>query len=204
MESYPLPDTRWKVLVTRSCSTLCNPIDCCPPGSSVHGILQARILEWVAIPFSRVSSQPRDQTQVSHIAGRFFTTWATKEAQIWGRLLHLSPSTCKKEAHHSSGFLIICLQTILHWGTLLQSIYRVIWKAASFGVEPRAREGFVACPVFSKSSLAAWVIHSSRSHGRSTSWRKDAMWVLGQVPVGGSQCRPLRFSKRCHDTCCRE
>ena len=48
---------------------------------TVHGILQARILEWVAVPFSRGSSQPRDQTQVSHIAGRFFTSWATREAQ---------------------------------------------------------------------------------------------------------------------------
>jgi len=62
-----------KVLVTQSCLTLYNPMDCSPPGSSVHGILQARILEWVAIPFSRGSSQPRDRTQVSHTAGRFFT-----------------------------------------------------------------------------------------------------------------------------------
>ena len=52
---------------------------CSPPGSSVHGIFQARILEWVAIPFSRVSSQPKDQTQVSHTAGRFFTVWATRD-----------------------------------------------------------------------------------------------------------------------------
>ena len=50
------------------------------PGSSVHEILQARILEWVAMPSSRGSSQPRDQTQVSCIAGRFFTIWATREA----------------------------------------------------------------------------------------------------------------------------
>ena len=51
-----------------------------PPGSSVHGILQARILEWVAISFSKGSSWPRDWTQVSCIAGRFFTLWATREA----------------------------------------------------------------------------------------------------------------------------
>ena len=49
----------------------------------VHGILQARILEWVAFPFSRGSSQPRDRTQVSPITGRFFTSWATREAQIY-------------------------------------------------------------------------------------------------------------------------
>ena len=48
----------------------------------VHGILQARILEWVAFPFSRGSSQPRDQTQISHIAGRFFTSWATRETHV--------------------------------------------------------------------------------------------------------------------------
>ena len=62
-----------KVLVTQSCLTLCDPVDCNPPGSSVHGILQARILEWVAMPSSRGSSRPRDRTQVSCIAGRFFT-----------------------------------------------------------------------------------------------------------------------------------
>ena len=60
-------------LVIRSCLTLCDPMDCSPPGFSVHGIFQARILEWVAISYSRGSSQPRDRTQVSCIAGRFFT-----------------------------------------------------------------------------------------------------------------------------------
>ena len=53
---------------------LCNPMDCSPPGSSVHGILQARILEWVAISSSRGSSRPRDRTSISALAGGFFTT----------------------------------------------------------------------------------------------------------------------------------
>ena len=65
-----------KMKVAQSCLTLCNPID-----YTVHGILQARIPEWVAFPFSRGSSQPKDQTQVSHIAGRFFTNWGTREVQ---------------------------------------------------------------------------------------------------------------------------
>ena len=60
----------------------CDPMGYGPPGSSARGIFQARILEQVAISFSRRSSQPRDQTQVSCIAGRFFTTWATREALI--------------------------------------------------------------------------------------------------------------------------
>ena len=59
--------------VARSCPTLCDPMDGSLPGSTVHGILQARILEWAAISFSRGSSQPRDQTQVSCIADRRFT-----------------------------------------------------------------------------------------------------------------------------------
>ena len=59
--------------IAQSYPTLCDPMDCSLPSSSVHGILQARILEWVAIPFSRGSSQPNEQTQVSHIEGRFFT-----------------------------------------------------------------------------------------------------------------------------------
>ena len=63
-------------LVPQSGLTLCDPVDCSPPGFSVHGILQARILEWIAIPFSRGSSQPGDRIQVSCIAGRFFTVWA--------------------------------------------------------------------------------------------------------------------------------
>ena len=66
-------------LVTQSCPTLSDPVDCSPPGSSVHGILQARVLEWVAMPSSRGSSQPRDRTQVSHTAGGFFIIWATRE-----------------------------------------------------------------------------------------------------------------------------
>ena len=60
-----------KVLLAQSCLTLCNPMDL--PGSSANGILQARILEWVASPFSRGSSLPRDRTWISYTAGRFFT-----------------------------------------------------------------------------------------------------------------------------------
>ena len=65
-----------KVKVSQLCLTLCNPMD-----YTVHGILQARTLEWVAFPFSRGSSQPRDQIQVSWFAGGFFTSGATREAQ---------------------------------------------------------------------------------------------------------------------------
>ena len=65
---------KMKVKVTQLCPTLCDPVD-----YTVRGILQARILEWLAFPFSRGYSQPRDWTQVSRIAGRFFTSWTTRE-----------------------------------------------------------------------------------------------------------------------------
>ena len=68
--------------VSQSCLTLCNPMDCSLPGSSVHGFFQARVPEWVSISFSRGSSQPRDRAWVSCTAGRFFTNWATREAPI--------------------------------------------------------------------------------------------------------------------------
>ena len=70
-------------LVAKLCLTLCNPMDHSPPGSSVLGIFQARILEWVAISFSRGSSPPWDWTWVSYIAGGFFANWATREAPFF-------------------------------------------------------------------------------------------------------------------------
>ena len=69
-----------KVIVAQSCPTLCDLVD-----YAVHGILQVRILEWVAFPISRGSSQPRDWTQASRIAGGFFTSWATRETQEYWR-----------------------------------------------------------------------------------------------------------------------
>ena len=78
------------VFITQSCLILCHPMDCSPSGSSVHGILQARILEWVAIPFSRGSSWFRDRTQGSHSAGSFFNIWTTKEALFPSGPPHLS------------------------------------------------------------------------------------------------------------------
>ena len=69
-------------LVTSCVWLFCNPVDCSLPGFSIHGIFQARILEWVAISFSRRSSGPRDWTQVSQIAGRLFTVWVTRESEL--------------------------------------------------------------------------------------------------------------------------
>ena len=73
-------EVKWSE-VAQSCPTLCDPMDCSLSGSSVHGIFQARVLEWIAVSFSRGSSQPRNRSRVSHIAGRYFTIWANREAQ---------------------------------------------------------------------------------------------------------------------------
>ena len=81
MESYS-QTSLCCVCVVQSCLILCNPMDYSLPDSSAHGILQARILKWVAIPFSRGSSQPRDRIWVSRIEGRLFTVRATREAQL--------------------------------------------------------------------------------------------------------------------------
>ena len=77
-KSWTIKKVKWSEMA-QSCPTLCDPMDCSLPGSSVPGILQAGILEWVALSFSRRSSQPRDRTWVSRIAGRRFTIWVTRE-----------------------------------------------------------------------------------------------------------------------------
>ena len=80
------------------------PLDCSPPRPSVHGILQARILEWVPIPFSRGSSWPRDQTQVSGIACRFFIIWAIREAFLYYNWVAALSMLLKGSSHLSVQF----------------------------------------------------------------------------------------------------
>ena len=95
--------------VTQSCPNLCSPMDCSPSGTSVHEILPARILEWVAISFPRGSSQPKDRAQVSCIAGRFFINGATREAPFYAHIVpqNAIPSQLK---HPARGLLckVLC------------------------------------------------------------------------------------------------
>ena len=94
-----------EIEVARSCPTLCDPMDCSLPGSPVHGIFQARVLEWVSISFSRRSSQPRDWTRVFCIVGRCFTIHPL-EGWIYGNVVWLcvTPWTVACQAHLSMGF----------------------------------------------------------------------------------------------------
>ena len=114
-------------LVTQLCPTLCDSVDSSPPVSSVHGILQARILEWVAMPFSRGSSQPEDQTQVSCIAGRFFTIWAIREALHIGsciKSLVILDSThmCKSEKRAVNLYLYLRVILKSYWKAPCSSV----------------------------------------------------------------------------------
>ena len=95
--TFTMCQVKWSE-VTGSCPTLCDPMDCSLSGSSLHGILQARVLEWVAISFSRGSSQLRDRTWVSLIKGRCFNLWATTEApqlcaKYWTKKHETVPAT---------------------------------------------------------------------------------------------------------------
>ena len=90
--------------VAQSCATLCDSMD-----YTVHRILQARILEWVAFPFSRVSTQPRNWTQVSYIAGRFFTSWATRKPFYFEVLFN---KICSVNVFLWDGF---SLPKVLYW-----------------------------------------------------------------------------------------
>ena len=83
------------MLVAQSCLTLCDPRDCSLPGSSVHGILQATILECVVFSFSRGYSRPRDRTQVSCLASRFFTSWVTWEVVFLDNSLYMKFFICR-------------------------------------------------------------------------------------------------------------
>ena len=114
---------------------LCDPVDCSPPGSSIHGILQARILEWVAIFFSRGSSRPRDQTQVSRIAGRHFNLWATIKS--WLKKKYNIP---KKTSN-------IYLQTV--WKKYDKTLLKYIeWRSILFSWV--GRSNMVKMPTFPK------------------------------------------------------
>ena len=88
-------------LLAQSCLNLCDSMDCSLPGSSLHGILQARVLEWVAISFSKGSSRPRDWTRVSRIPGRRFNLWATREAHEEFSSVQFSLSLQPHGLHHA-------------------------------------------------------------------------------------------------------
>ena len=129
------------VKVTQLCLTLCSPMD-----YMVHGTLQARILEWVAIPFSRASSQPRDRSQVSCIAGGFFTRWATREAH----------GSCSHE-----------IKTLTPWKTSYENLHSM-WKSRGITLPTKVHlVKAIGFPIVMYGS-ESWTIKKTKH------WRTDA------------------------------
>ena len=113
-------------VAAQSCPALSNPMDCSLPGSSAHGILWARILEWITIPFSRGSSRPRNQTWVSHIAGRFFTIWAPREA-LYTYSISLKVPHVPRLASSCISLLKSLLLPALQTGEGLRKAHLLVW-----------------------------------------------------------------------------
>ena len=116
------------MLVTQPCPTLCNPIDCSPPVCSILGILQARMLKWVAISFSRWSYWPRDQIQVSHIAGRFFTIWGTRSLNTLNTLLSYGPAVTLLFIHSKELSMYVHTKSCMWMFTAALFIIANTWK----------------------------------------------------------------------------
>ena len=140
--------------VAQSCPTLCDPTDCSLPGSSIHGIFQAIVLEWVAISFSRGSSRPRDQNRVSRIADRRFTVWATREALPCERWLEMKARSwflrmsCATLSLLHATFLVV--QSLSHvW------LFETPWTAPRQAPSPFSGACSSSCP------LSQWVIQPS-------------------------------------------
>ena len=126
--------------VAQSCPTLCDPMDCSPPGSSIHGIFQARILKWVVISFSRRSSGPRDWTPVSHIVSQFSLSVVSNSATPWiaahqaslsitnsRSLLKLMPIVCDAiQPSHPLSSPSWMLYHLSHQGSLTMEYYSAI------------------------------------------------------------------------------
>ena len=120
---------------------LCDPVDHSPPGSTVHGIFWARILQWAVVSSSRESSRPRDQTRTSCIAGRFFITWAIKEVpSLW---IIIDKSIHNIKLHKSACFPVHFLW--FRWSFFFPA-GGAIWDGCGYNLELFLVSAWVPCP----------------------------------------------------------
>ena len=178
--SSPLVSTyvKVKLKIPQLCPTLCDPMDC-----TVHGILQARILKWVAFPFSRGSSQTRDRTQVSHIAGRFFTSWATREAQKTrrGQSNQAAVQFLRQDCCLSSRCLWYLLATELIWWLWEFSIHWFKQIVSTYYVLTMI---LLWCWSWNSNTLATWC-------EELTHWKRP--WCWERLKAGGEGDHPQRM-----------
>ena len=173
VDKVPMCPWKGKCQSLQPCPTLCDPVDCSSPGSSVHGIFQARILEWVAISFSRGSFRPRDQTWVSCVAGRLFT--------IWGKCVTLFQITLVLTGDVSSG-----MPKLLRNMSMVLSNKKVRIRAPELTWEPHYNKW--------------WIQQRQSSRGSrflELSWNQ-CYQSLEQTPPLASQNPSLILSCTCH------
>ena len=172
--------TRPCVFIAQSCPTLCDSMNCSPPLSCVHGILQARILEWVAMPSSRGSSWPKNWTRVSYFTGRFFTNWATREApsgclaKIKGTLLGVEWSgSWSHSKARSLGPRTIQVSFSQSWEALLNlwGIQERLWRSQVYLTQD-IRQKTYQTTVFPGSP---WGDMSYQHSKRGAAWRRGGV-----------------------------
>ena len=171
-------------LVAKLCSTLCGPTDCSPPGSFVCGILKARILECIAVCFSRGSSQPRDWTQVSCIGRWIFYRWATREAP-WKRM---DPLTTEQKWARGAG----------EW-QILWHTYHLLCEP---GIWDRCQSPSMNSPFCSRGKLNATIFFAAESQRCFSDWRQsDLTYTCCLERYSSGFLTPLLGSSNCMSGC---
>ena len=177
----------WESEVAQCCPTLRNPMDCSPPGFSVHGIFQARILEWVAISFSRGSSWPWDQTQVSCIAGRRSTLWATREAQYY----ECKSWNIKAEHRRIDAFELWCWRRLLRvpW-TARRSNQSILTEInPQYSLEGLMLKAPILWPPVAKNGLIG------KDHDAGKDWRQEEKGTTEDEMAGWHRLNDMSLSK---------
>ena len=154
-------ENQWTSEAAQSCLTLCDPMDCSLPASSIHRIFQARVLEWVVISFSRGSPQPRDQTQVSCLPGRHFTIWTTREAWV----LELD----YKES--------IALENWCFWTVVLEKTLESLLDSKIKPVNPKWNQSWM------------FIERTGAEAETPILWLPDENWLIGKDPDAGKYWR---------------
>ena len=183
-----------RVLVAQSCLTLCDPMRCSPPGSSVHGILQARILEWVATSSSRRSSGPRIRIQVSCIVGRFFTVWATREVPY----MYMNRSAMQETIVWYLGQKDPLEKNLATHSSILASP----WTRFPLCCQQRAplsdkEAASLTCGLFADTS-GIWFLHLAWAHRRG---RGGSVWAPGYNSACAASDSSLSLPPHQHSPC---